>query len=424
MPATMNKYKVTKSSSKKKSKPSTGSAQKRRSVPRQDSPNVIDPRNITSYHPEQADWSIEGLPEILYQLRPIYKEKKSKEPLLMSYPIHGKRLRHILVLPDNISSAVEEFRVETWMRMDRNITLKDLTDRMHPDFRVTENALQQRNVRFRQAFGMLAWGSGNKISRDLEADLLQRMEDLGLDINSNSTRGITPGLIHPELGEDGGRVPIPSTLAKKLGSRLKKARDIIPSPSIEPEALPKEPEATMQESQGIEFAYEFVPYDMYHVHPDGAFPVIRGIIPDEELPTTVHMSDIDLSMGIQQFEPQIVDENESKPLLSNPDRLAWRAPTWTPSSAVSHRGFCNSPCFSEFPEISQEHIDAIPFVFHTPTPSKPQSPTTGIYPIVDPIQLSSNLAQAENEFDAMLREYYIGVRQLTEMPYLPPHQVM
>ncbi|GES66878.1 hypothetical protein ATEIFO6365_0004013000 [Aspergillus terreus] len=188
---------------------------KRSSVPRQDSPNAIHPLNFTTFREDQ-DWSWDNMPDILYQLRPDEKRDRKAEADLMTYPIHGKVLRNLPVLPDNIASTVEEFRVEAWMRMDRRVRLKDITDRMHPNFRVKDNALQQRNVRFRQIFGLLAWDSGNKRSREIEKDLLQKMRDKGIDPASNSTRGITPGLINPALGEAGGRIPLP-----KSGSQAK-----------------------------------------------------------------------------------------------------------------------------------------------------------------------------------------------------------
>ncbi|KAL5360345.1 hypothetical protein BJX96DRAFT_175204 [Aspergillus floccosus] len=188
---------------------------KRSKVPRQDSPNAIHPLNFTTFRKDQ-DWSWDNMPDILYQLRPDEKRDRKAEANLMTYPIHGKVLRNLPVLPDNIASTVEEFRVEAWMRMDRRVRLKDITDRMHPNFRVKDNALQQRSVRFRQIFGLLAWDSGNKRSRELEKDLLQKMRDKGIDPASNSTRGITPGLINPALGEAGGRIPLP-----KSGSQAK-----------------------------------------------------------------------------------------------------------------------------------------------------------------------------------------------------------
>ncbi|KAL4890060.1 hypothetical protein BDV59DRAFT_204659 [Aspergillus ambiguus] len=196
--------------SKKRKRPSG------RTVPRQDSPNAIHPLNHTTFREDQQHWSWENMPDILYQLHPDEKRDRKAEAPMMKHPIHGKLLRDLPVLPDNIASTVEEFRVEAWMRMDRRVRLQDITDRMHPMFRVNGNALQQRSVRFRQIFGLLAWDSGNKRSRVLENNLLKKMRENGIDPASNSTRGITPGLIHPALGEAGGRIPLP-----KSGSQAK-----------------------------------------------------------------------------------------------------------------------------------------------------------------------------------------------------------
>lgn len=185
-------------------------------VPRQHSAIAAsDPRNVTSHHPEQENWSIDNLPDIMYVFKSPVANVRNDKPPKMSYPIHGQYLREIPVLPDNISSNVEEFRVEAWMRLDRRIRLCDITNRMHPAFRIKQNALQQRGVRFRKAFCMLAWGSGNKKTAELEAEIVKAMIEKGIDPALNSTRGLTPGLIDPQLGEAGGRIPVPDQYAKK-----------------------------------------------------------------------------------------------------------------------------------------------------------------------------------------------------------------
>lgn len=93
--------------------------------------------------------------------------------------------------------------------MDRRIRLRDITDRMNPRFRIANNALQQRGVRFRKAFNILSWGTGNKKTALLAHNLEAKMKRHGLDPNLGTTRGLTPGLINPELGEKGGRIPVP-----------------------------------------------------------------------------------------------------------------------------------------------------------------------------------------------------------------------
>lgn len=93
--------------------------------------------------------------------------------------------------------------------MDRRIRLRDITERMNPAFRIANNALQQRGVRFRKAFNILSWGTGNKKTGLLADNLEAKMRRHGLNPNLGSTRGLTPGLVDPELGEKGGRIPIP-----------------------------------------------------------------------------------------------------------------------------------------------------------------------------------------------------------------------
>lgn len=373
-----------------------------------------------------------SLPEILYQLKPESPNKRAGESPMMEYPIHGKYLRRFEILPDNISSAVEEFRIEAWMRMDNRIYLKDLTDRMHPDFRINQNALQQRGVRFRQAFNMIAWSSGNKRSRLLEADLLARMEELGLDTSSNSTRGITPGLINPKQGEAGGRVPLPQGWGAKLGIRLK-TQKIRPSLTIQPEtvqsevealpveleALPIEPEPPLieedlpmeieklpldaaafpferamsleepainnQEVGMIDFFPEYVHFDEENDQPNGSLPIIRGVTPDDELPTTVRLRDLNLLEGIRQPEPEVKRDYDAMPLLMSPARIAYRDPYLTTSSIISSRLFCISP---SFPESPMDHLGPLDTPFNNMLFSKPQTPTAGFFPIEDPLPLN------------------------------------
>ncbi|KAL5003165.1 hypothetical protein BDV10DRAFT_180853 [Aspergillus recurvatus] len=443
----MKRYRVTKPTLRSSGKRPKGLQQKK-APPRQDSPNANDPRNRTSYHPDQAHWSWENLPDILYQLSPDEDERRLKDPGLMRYPIHGKYLRNLPVLPDNISSTVEEFRVEAWQRMDARICLEDITARMHPDFRIKNNALQQRGVRFRQAFNLKAWRSGNKRSAQLEADLLRRMEELGLDINSNSTRGITPGLVNPQLGGEGGRVPIPKGWRiRKMGNNKSTANDetafeeqevlsqnrespfrasgyfestLSDEPealSEDPEVLPQAPDATEHETQAVEYVYQDFDSNETDSRSDIALPVIQGVIPDDELPDTVSLPDLDLRLGYRPPTPQVKHGSGSLPLIYNQDRLEWRSSFWTPSSALNFHSFCLQDCFTKFPVQPEELLDYVPKLF-VKSPSKPQTPTTGIFPVNDPTLLDTvPEKQQRNVFDDMLLEYYKGKRHVFEMPY-------
>ncbi|KAI9041647.1 uncharacterized protein KD926_006545 [Aspergillus affinis] len=192
-------------------------------VPRQDSPRAKDPLNFTSYRPDQDHWSWNSFPEILYQLKPTEKRNKGLDAPLLTYQIHGEYLRDLPVLPDNIASNVEEFRVEAWMRLDRRIQLRDIKDRMHKDFRVSENTLQQRIGRFRQYMRMAS---------------TPRSIQLGV---------ITPGLIDPVLGEAGGRIALPAEYKRheSVDGRVSTSKD---GNSLEDskEGAPQEPVPTQE----------------------------------------------------------------------------------------------------------------------------------------------------------------------------------
>ncbi|RLL99977.1 hypothetical protein CFD26_107639 [Aspergillus turcosus] len=176
-PSTMGKIER---KSLKGSTSSENSQGNKKKTPRQGSTEAIDPRNVTSFREDQKDWSWDNLPAILYQFKPTKEEEtKEREPPKMKV-LGGKRSRGM-----------------------------DASLRMHKDFAIERNALQQRNVRFRKAFHLVAWSSGNKITCQLEQEVLKKMSERGIDPSHNTTRGLTPGLIKPELGEAGGRIALP-----------------------------------------------------------------------------------------------------------------------------------------------------------------------------------------------------------------------
>ncbi len=90
--------------------------------------------------------------------------------------------------------------------------------RMEPLNRPTANALQERTCRtWRPAFHMLSWhiiGRYTKANDKYNAVVASLSQD---QLNRNTTRGSTPGLVNPEYGEAGGRVPLPKM---KLGAGL------------------------------------------------------------------------------------------------------------------------------------------------------------------------------------------------------------
>ncbi|KAK2770678.1 hypothetical protein FQN53_005389 [Emmonsiellopsis sp. PD_33] len=200
-------------------------------VPRQHSAAArTNLNNITDPMPGQTEWSVDNLPDILYVFRPTAPQVRTIKDRIPTKPSpwgKGEELRVLDILPDRISTNVEEFRVEAWMRLDRRIQLHDITDRMNPEFRVNNNALQQRSVRFRQAFYMLSWGSGNKQTKVVAEELEKKMIEVGIDPAANSTRGMTPGLIDPALGVEGGVIEPPEAYARRYRTYAKEQQEIL-----------------------------------------------------------------------------------------------------------------------------------------------------------------------------------------------------
>lgn len=162
-----------------------------------------DPEDTTTPHPNQLHWSIESLPSVLYVLRPGSQYVKSRARVReTNFKIFGKRVREFQVLPRQISSRVEGWRLEAWWRLDRRIEAQDILDRIDPKFGVTALDLEMRREEFRRAFHVANWKSQASINGI--ARLVQKKR---INLGLNTTRGLTPGLIDPAKGEEGGRIP-------------------------------------------------------------------------------------------------------------------------------------------------------------------------------------------------------------------------
>ncbi|OOF92178.1 hypothetical protein ASPCADRAFT_55831, partial [Aspergillus carbonarius ITEM 5010] len=374
------------------------------------SPESAELRDHTSFHPDQQDWSWDNLPDILYQLKPIGPKSKI-EPPTMSYPINGKYLREIPVLPNHIASDVEEFRVEAWMRLDRRIRLSDIIDRMGVEFRIAPNALQQRGGRFRQAFRMLAWDSGNKLSRDLEAELLKALTQHGIDPSLNTTRGLSPGLINPALGEAGGRIALPSTYSpEKRKKRKRSMRTVRPKkvPRKQEERLIETAQAALRVFQGVgpapelptivtvsveeaqadQLLYNLATLEEHMDEATGPMPIFCYNVPDDELPEAVCLEDIDLSRArLDQRTPKELNhlESGSKTLLD----------------MVNDRSLPQSPVEVQY------------------APGEVLQPTSGLYRMKQPLFLGMFPEYAHNMvFNFCLKDYYNGERYVCDMPIL------
>ncbi|MCJ1380159.1 hypothetical protein MMC17_003262 [Xylographa soralifera] len=183
---------------------------------------VTDPDDRTSYHPGQRTWSIDNLPDILYQIYPDlewyrFMHTGLPEPkvdrhgwgIYESWPVDPKAPRMLLdfpILPDEIGTKEHYIFIEIWRRWDPRIRLIDITMRMNYN-RPSENALNSALQRVRLSYNVLSW---HQIWRNIEGNKNRDKVIASLPmcaIEANSSRGHTPGLVIPWMGEDGGRIP-------------------------------------------------------------------------------------------------------------------------------------------------------------------------------------------------------------------------
>lgn len=178
--------------------------------PQPDRPRTPDrtDSDITSPHPDQSHWSIDNLPSVLYALRPGTQYIKSRARVRETpHKIFNKHVRDFPVLPSRISSKVEGWRLEAWFRLDRRIEAQDILDRVNPRFRseVSSLEIELRREEFRRLFHVADWKSQASIN-----EVARVVHKRGVDLGLNTTRGVTPGLVDPERGEKGGRIPVPA----------------------------------------------------------------------------------------------------------------------------------------------------------------------------------------------------------------------
>lgn len=85
--------------------------------------------------------------------------------------------------------------------------MQDILDRVNPRFRseVSSLEIELRREEFRRLFHVADWKS--QVSINEVARVVHRR---GVDLGLNTTRGVTPGLVNPERGEEGGRIPVPA----------------------------------------------------------------------------------------------------------------------------------------------------------------------------------------------------------------------
>lgn len=152
---------------------------------------------LTDYRPDQALWSQDNLPEIIYIFdRPAnwLGRVALKEPPAKSYPIYGKFLRDIPILPDHISPDLAGWRYEAFSRFDPRIKKDDIINRFPPAARGGyNNDLSMRTIRFRREANVLGWvAKGGKFEED-RLRIQGLLQAAGIPLTANTTRGITWG---------------------------------------------------------------------------------------------------------------------------------------------------------------------------------------------------------------------------------------
>ncbi|OJD10202.1 hypothetical protein AJ78_08691, partial [Emergomyces pasteurianus Ep9510] len=225
-------------------------------------------QNITDPMPGQTEWSVDNLPDILYIFRPTAPQVRSKNKMPMKPSPWGCGLN--LQSPPMWKSFGLK-RGCAWIDASNCTTLQIVCIQSF----VSNNALQQRGVRFRQAFNILSWGSGNKQTKVVADQLEQKMQVKGIDPTLNSTRGLTPGLINPTLGEAGGRVHVPEAYGQRFRAFAKQQQKLIQKLSMMKQDVMLD--HTFATKQDMESRQCFI---VQHVVPLGNVPsIVTGIGP-------------------------------------------------------------------------------------------------------------------------------------------------
>ncbi|MCJ1286780.1 hypothetical protein MMC26_006126 [Xylographa opegraphella] len=238
------------------------------------------PQDVTSFHPGQALWSKRNLPDIFYVLWPTKEWKKhafSKRPdkkrdqagnvVWELEPDEGRQPRALLdfkILPDKIGTNEEHVFFELWRRLDGRIRWSDILMRMERANRPKANAInvssscsisylnliqsyEMNAIRvWRPALGLIAWHiRGTKNGRDTQQlKILDRLTPM--QKAANTTRGLSPGLIDPALGEAGGRIAWPA-LKVGLGDLKRQENTEVPSRVESDDYIPEPQESDYKE---------------------------------------------------------------------------------------------------------------------------------------------------------------------------------
>lgn len=119
--------------------------------------------------------------------------------------------------------------MEAVRRLDPRIKWADILMRMQPDDlgrTIHPNALNTQQMRLRNRWCMLSWPAPRSTEYETKSRRLVLQRLTHWHEQNNTTRGLTPGLINPNQGEAGGRVPLPDVV--HIGRRLKAPKRRVP----------------------------------------------------------------------------------------------------------------------------------------------------------------------------------------------------
>ena len=117
--------------------------------------------DVTTFVEHQRHWSIDNLPDILYQWKPQGPRRPASEPVMAINESTGKEVERFENVPAYLSTQVEGWRIEAMMREDVRITYKGLWDLMRavPGRPTRIHTLQMRAQRFRQQYRIRTWAT-------------------------------------------------------------------------------------------------------------------------------------------------------------------------------------------------------------------------------------------------------------------------
>ncbi|KAL8713742.1 MAG: hypothetical protein Q9220_002268 [cf. Caloplaca sp. 1 TL-2023] len=204
--------------------------------------------DVTSFHPGQANWGPENIPDILYVYKPPQEwqdfkrrpERNGRRParlppakrnpdgtvVLEQWPLDPQRPQELLDfkhLPDQVGTREYWWVFEAWRRLDPRIRWKDIWMRQKAGNRSkseTGNGIEMLVSRSRCHLNIIAWEpqkphlNRHRRQSEHQAKIEEKMTQVQID--NNTTRGLTPGLVDPAQGENSRRIQWPK-LAKGTG---------------------------------------------------------------------------------------------------------------------------------------------------------------------------------------------------------------